>query len=157
MTEIWKAIPGHEGAYEVSDQGRVRSLHRKIPVVSRKGKPYLKTVPGRILRPNLHPRGYHYVTLGKRSKRKVHALVLIAFVGPCPPDNESCHNDGDPANNMLGNLRWDTHHNNVRDTMLSGSYFSEKRKAHLKKFAELGRQRLKELHRLSGGRRIYGN
>jgi hypothetical protein len=25
-TETWRAIPGHEGRYEVSDWGRVRSL-----------------------------------------------------------------------------------------------------------------------------------
>jgi hypothetical protein len=28
MTEIWKAILGFEGLYEVSDLGRVRSLDR---------------------------------------------------------------------------------------------------------------------------------
>lgn len=26
--EVWKAIPGYEGLYEVSDLGRVRSLDR---------------------------------------------------------------------------------------------------------------------------------
>lgn len=28
MIEEWRAIPGYEGFYEVSDQGRVRSLDR---------------------------------------------------------------------------------------------------------------------------------
>jgi hypothetical protein len=26
--EEWRAVPGYEGTYEVSDQGRVRSLDR---------------------------------------------------------------------------------------------------------------------------------
>ena len=26
--EIWRAVPGYEGAYEVSSEGRVRSLER---------------------------------------------------------------------------------------------------------------------------------
>ena len=28
MSEMWRAIPGYEGMYEVSDMGRVRSLER---------------------------------------------------------------------------------------------------------------------------------
>jgi hypothetical protein len=32
MSELWKAVPGFEGAYEVSDDGRVRSLHRGVRI-----------------------------------------------------------------------------------------------------------------------------
>ena len=28
--ETWKAVPGYEGYYEVSDMGRVKSLHRVV-------------------------------------------------------------------------------------------------------------------------------
>lgn len=35
-------------------------------------------------------------------------IVLLAFVGPPPPGTECCHGDGDPTNNRIGNLRWDT-------------------------------------------------
>ena len=28
MTEVWKDVPGYDGAYQVSDQGRVRSTPR---------------------------------------------------------------------------------------------------------------------------------
>lgn len=34
---------------------------------------------------------------------------------------ESCHNDGNPDNNLMGNLRWDTHKNNVGDKRLHGT------------------------------------
>lgn len=43
----------------------------------------------------------------------MHRLVLEAFAGPCPEGLECCHNDGNPANNRLENLRWDTRQANM--------------------------------------------
>jgi DNA-binding transcriptional regulator YiaG len=51
----------------------------------------------------------------------VHRLVLLAFVGPCPPGMEGCHNDGNPANNRIENLRWDTHDANMKDAIRHGT------------------------------------
>lgn len=62
--------------------------------------------------------GYRMVSLcrpGCRARRPIHHLVLIAFVGPCPEGMECCHEDGDPSNNRLSNLRWDTHQANMDD------------------------------------------
>lgn len=62
--------------------------------------------------------GYKLVnpTNGKKIKLlKVHRLVLLAFTGPCPEGMESCHNDGDKANNNLTNLRWGTKKSNQGD------------------------------------------
>lgn len=40
---------------------------------------------------------------------------------------EGCHNDGNPKNNWLYNLRWDTHLNNEKDKELHGTrHFGEK-------------------------------
>lgn len=50
----------------------------------------------------------------------VHRLVLEAFIGPCPPGMEACHNDGNPRNNALSNLRWDTSENNSADKIRHG-------------------------------------
>ena len=36
--EVWKDIPGYEGLYQVSDQGRVRSLDRCVEVNDPKRK-----------------------------------------------------------------------------------------------------------------------
>ena len=44
-----------------------------------------------------------------------HLLVLEAHVSPRPVGLEGCHNDGDPTNNVVGNLRWDTHSANLLD------------------------------------------
>jgi hypothetical protein len=57
---------------------------------------------------------------GKRRQVFVHRLVLTAFVGSCPPGLECCHNDGNPANNRLRNLRWDTQFANAADAVRHG-------------------------------------
>ena len=118
--ETWNPIPGFPG-YEVSDYGRVRS-----PDVRKRG--YFKR--GRILKPS--PRYHHrsgrlvcmVVNLcvdGHVRMARVHRLVLTAFVGPAPTGTEGCHNDGDPSNNRLGNLRWDTHLENYHDMRRHGT------------------------------------
>jgi len=52
--------------------------------------------------------------------RKVHRLVLEAFVGLRPPECVACHNNGDPADNRVENLRWDTYSANCADTRRHG-------------------------------------
>lgn len=66
-----------------------------------------------------HLRVYLY-TGSSSYTRYVHRLVLEAFVGPCPKGLQCCHYDGDPANNRLNNLRWDTPKANAADTMRHG-------------------------------------
>ena len=92
--EIWKPVIGYEGFYEVSNCGRVKSLHR--------GKE-------RILKPSPDGDGYLYVILcknGEKSKGRVHQLVMRAFVGKCPDGYEVDHFDWNPKNNSLGNLSY---------------------------------------------------
>ena len=49
--EIWRDIPGYEGAYQASSLGRIRSLPRLIPVYdSIRRVMYQRLVPGGILR-----------------------------------------------------------------------------------------------------------
>jgi len=69
--------------------------------------------------------GYCRVELydkGKLTRYKLHRLVLLTFVGPCPEGMEACHNDGLKTNNRLSNLRWDTHRNNIQDALDSGHW-----------------------------------
>ncbi|WP_454113585.1 HNH endonuclease [Microbacterium maritypicum] len=106
--ERWRTVPEYEGLYEVSDLGRVRN--------SRTG--HVRSV-------NTKPSGHQRVLLwrdGKEQGMYVHRLVLMAFVGPCPEGMEGCHNDGDPANNGLDNLRWDTRAGNTADSLTHGTH-----------------------------------
>src|SRR6185312_7030300 len=68
--------------------------------------------------------GYIMVSLfkdGSQFVRYAHRLVLEAFVGPCPDGMECCHNDGNPANNRVENLRWDTTSANQLDREAHGT------------------------------------
>lgn len=109
--ERWLPVPGMEGAYEVSDMGRVRSLDRLV-VNGPRGA--TRPLRGRVLRIHL-AKGYPSVSLGASRKACVHTLVLLAFVGPRPDGMECCHWNGDPTDNRLQNLRWDTSSNNKKD------------------------------------------
>ena len=52
----------------------------------------------------------------------VHTLVLLAFVGPCPPGMECRHfPDRNPANNCLENLSWGTRSQNQQDRITHGT------------------------------------
>jgi HNH endonuclease len=59
---------------------------------------------------------------GKSKIFPVHRLVAGAFLGPCPDGMETCHNDGDNWNNVLSNLRYDTHKNNMADCVSHGTH-----------------------------------
>jgi hypothetical protein len=59
---------------------------------------------------------------GKKTSHYVHRLVLQAFVGPNPEGTVCCHNDGDPSNNRLNNLRWDTYRANEQDKLRHGTW-----------------------------------
>lgn len=64
--------------------------------------------------------GYKQAILGGKLTL-VHRLVLEAFVGPCPEGMQACHNDGNPSNNCLHNLRWDTAKSNHADKVSHGT------------------------------------
>ena len=118
--ERWLSIPGYEGIYEVSDHGRVRGLDREI----NRGASGKLRIHGQILKPQ-PLRRYRAVRLkvhGRKRVALIHRLVLEAFVGPCPEGMEACHWDGDPTNNRVENLRWDTRSANARDRVRHGTH-----------------------------------
>ena len=119
LLEEWRDIPGYEGAYQASTLGNVRSLNRIVRNVggTREHK-------GRVLKPSKHPNGYLSVALclgGKRTSKFVHALVIQAFLGVPSEGLQTCHNDGNPANNNLSNLRFDTIQANHQDKRAHGT------------------------------------
>lgn len=127
MTETWRPVVGFEGSYEVSDTGRVRSLDRVIPAISKTGTPCTRRLRGVMLRPatNRQRGGYRYVSLhdvAGQHQRRVCVLVAAAFIGPRPEGFETCHGDGDPANDRAGNLRYGAPASNAADKKRHGTH-----------------------------------
>lgn len=126
MFEVWKPVLDYAGLYEVSNFGRVKSLARTV--MREPGGKYRSPVMNfreKILKPGKYNRyGHLLVVLTKDKKRRsrpVHTLVLEAFTGRRPKGLEIAHNDGDPQNNHLSNLRWCTRRENARDAMKHGT------------------------------------
>lgn len=115
--EIWKDIAGHEGRYQVSNMGRVKSLV----------KPYRRTE--KVLKGSPNTTGYILVQLRNGGKDKfsllVHRLVMMAFE---PRENmrdlEVNHKDLDTSNNKLSNLEWMTAREN-KDHFYASSKFKD--------------------------------
>lgn len=110
---VWKDIAEYEGRYQVSDDGQVKSL----PNSRRKDERIL----AQAVKP---PTGYKVVNFslgGVTQMQHVHALVLEAFVSARPAGLVACHQDGDPANNHVSNLRWDTQASNISDKRRHGT------------------------------------
>ena len=107
--EEWRELPDTKRKYYVSNKGRVLSLcNRK----------------GRLLRPYIRygraNGGYYAVCINKKNKR-VHRLVMLAFVG-VPPDGYIVHHkDGNKLNNELQNLQYATQSENMKE------YYKSKR------------------------------
>jgi hypothetical protein len=116
--ERWLPVPGYEGSYEVSDFGNVRSVPRV-----RNCRNGTRLAPGCDLKPFPDQSGYPWVRLSLPDKsvaRRVHTLVLAAFVGPRPAGMVIRHLNGIESDNRLENLRYGTHSENSKDIVLHG-------------------------------------
>jgi len=106
------SAPNH---YEVSSLGRVRRISS-----------------GRILKPRTDRYGYYHYSLsveGRVTFHTGHSLVSLAFFGPRPKGTEICHGDGNPQNNSIANLRYDTHSANMLDSIKHGTHHAIRRKS----------------------------
>ncbi len=120
--ERWLPIDGELG-YEVSDHGRVRSYAKPGRGIGLYEKP-------KILKPSSDGpsvKKYLKVALRRGNHRKVHHLVLEAFVGPRPPNTECRHLDGNPKNNKLDNLCWGNKDDQTADKIRNGTMIPGKR------------------------------
>lgn len=112
--EQFAEIPGFP-EYQVSSLGRV---FRKAGTD--------KCINGRELSPWVESdNGYPRVALSRGScvsKRYVHSIVLIAFVGPRPHKHVARHKDGSRTNVSLSNLEYGTYKENEQDKKRHGTY-----------------------------------
>jgi hypothetical protein len=107
MNEIWKDIEDYEGLYQVSNMGRVKSLHRTVSTTNGN-----RNYKGMILKPLPGRHGYLCVDIwdtGVKKRRSIHRLVANAFIGNplnLPVIN---HIDENIENNTVSNLEFCTY------------------------------------------------
>jgi hypothetical protein len=97
MQEVWQPVPGYEGLYEVSDQGRVKGL---------KG----------FVKPKIGRNGYARTELwnkGERRRPSIHRLVAQTFIPNPESKPQVNHLDGNKLNNAVANLEWCTAQENA--------------------------------------------
>lgn len=105
-SEEWLPVVDYTGLYEVSRYGSIYSDRTDI-----------------FLATTMDKDGYLYVILcvnGVRRTKKVHKIVMEAFVGPCPPGKQVNHKDSDRTNNYLSNLEYVTASENIRHAISNG-------------------------------------
>ena len=111
--EEWRDIPQHEGLYQVSNLGKVKSLDRYITIKNGGGK---RRYRGKELKPQISAKGYKMVSLNKSGDQKshyIHRLVYLAFRGSIPEDLVVNHIDENKTNNLLTNLELLTNRENI--------------------------------------------
>lgn len=109
--EVWKVYPEYP-FIEVSNLGRIRTKDRVV--TDRRGRKY--HIKGRVLKQELLPSGYlfvHFNANGKIVNLRVHRAVAICFIHN--PNNlpEVNHIDNDRTNNVVSNLEWCSHQENI--------------------------------------------
>ena len=116
--EKWRDIPGYEGIYEASTEGRIRTKEGKTTHSVRNGERHWKQ---RVLKQkayfNKKGRADARVCLWKNGNEKtflVARLVAMTWVDGYSPKLTVNHIDGDHTNNRADNLEWMSLADNVR-------------------------------------------
>lgn len=122
MSVQYRQVVGFPG-YRVGSDGSVWTCLERISLGWKKGWTCQVGTTWKPMRLTTTHRGYLAVCLRHNKKvynRKVHALVMEAFVGPRPPGLCILHGDDDRKNNSLDNLVYGTHQKNMADMVARG-------------------------------------
>lgn len=121
MAEIWKDIPGYEGLYQASSDGRVKAL--KKTWYSGKNHSVVKTKEEHIIKPNISKCGYWKLTLMKNSVPQYvrkSRIVALAFIYNPENKPQVNHINGNKLIDAVWNLEWSTGSENILHAVRTG-------------------------------------
>jgi hypothetical protein len=126
-----KAIPGYEGLYAVTKDGRVWSYPRKWK--SGRSRNSNNQHLGKWLKPQKHTGGYLFVglsaTSGQVRRMYIHRVVALTYLtnGKCLA--EVNHKNTDKTDNRVSNLGWCTRQQNAKHARKHNLYLGPKNPA----------------------------
>lgn len=127
IKEIWNDIKGYEGLYQISNNGRVKSLERKSDRTnSLIGKHSVPTKERILKSSNKRYAGVTLVRDGIKKYPNIHRLVAENFIAN--PFNLPCvnHIDGNGLNNCVTNLEWCNQSQNTQHAYNTGLHKGRK-------------------------------
>lgn len=138
QNEIWKAVVGYEGIYEVSSLGRVRSLDRVV----KHPKGGYANLKSKVISQKVRNNGYLEVclhSLGITKSLLVHRIVANSFIINIDNKPQINHINAIKDDNRIDNLEWVTDfENQVHKTNNKLNPFGENhKKSKLKEFEVL--------------------
>lgn len=112
--EVWRDMVGHEGQYQVSNLGRIRSIktNHGRPTTLIKAT-YIRSESCQYLYTSLSVRG-------KTTPMAVHRAVAMAFIDNPESKPMVNHLNGDKRDNRACNLEWVTCRENHRHAVAAG-------------------------------------
>lgn len=142
--EEWRPVPGAEGFYSVSNQGRIRSepLPRKVPGRQR----------GRVLTPSCDSKGYAIFKVmipGHPARNvKVHRAVAAAFLGEAGAGLQVNHKNGIKTDNRLENLEYVTCLDNIRHCWETGLHDADHCRGSANRLSKLSEDDVRTIRQL---------
>ena len=156
MKEEFRPIIGYEELYEISNLGRILSCARVVTRMHR-GRDLHYEIKAKKLKLNRKPdkSGYIKVSLSKNNNVKmhyIHRLMALAFIQNTENKPEVNHKDGNKHNNILSNLEWSTHPENVKHAYDLGLKKTKGLRGEANSRAKLTTSQVLEIRSLSGER-----
>lgn len=149
MTEIYKAIEGYEGRYEVSNLGNVRTLFGRVN----------KLTEPKIMNPEIFHKPYtSYARVQLSNPRKrflVHRLVATAFIANLEDKPQVNHIDNNGLNNSIENLEWVTGSENLLHAQRQGRLTTAQSSGGVSQGIKTTKEAIESAEALVGN--IYGN